>query len=122
MTISKKGASVPEIKTFRLFRDNAVPLQFKGEEIAAVERNRDNDGELITIISRAAIYRTQGGSFVSEFTMVDVKDSDGIDVPFKAKVESFATLEAAAGWFRPGQLTRQLLKEIENLVEPELID
>ena len=50
-------------KAFKLMRDDARPVEFDGVEIAAAESHGSPNSR-----TRAAIYRTVGGKFVTEYT------------------------------------------------------
>lgn len=78
------------------------PFEFDGTVVAEAQ---DDD-------YRAAIYRTKGGKYVTEFL---VRTND------KSKADVHETLDAAVGWFKPGWLTIELLK-ILGRWEPEFIE
>jgi len=103
-----------ETDLFRLFRDRGRPIEFTGKEVGAVELV-DLDGR-----ARAAIYRTIGGKFVSEYAKW--RGSRSSETRISGKAEHFDTLEDAADWFRPGPLTVALLERIGHLLKPEQIE
>jgi hypothetical protein len=86
------------------------PLQFDGEVVAESEAAT---GRAATL--RAAVYRTKGGQYVSEFSRRD----EAADAIGKAAV--FDKVDEAVAWFRPGKLTIALLKQLGRW-EAELLD
>lgn len=108
-------------KHYKLMRDDARPVEFDGVEIAVVEREEVAPPKR----TRAAVYRTAGGRFVSEYTK-STKYRDGNDMYYwevdRAKVAHFETLESAAEWFRPGPITTALLDELHYQLKGEHID
>jgi hypothetical protein len=86
-------------------RDDARPVEFDGVEAAVAEFDD------VTTRTRAAVYRTVGGRFVTEYTKSS-RYHDGKDYLWevdRAKVSSFPNLEEAAESFRPGPITTLLL-------------
>lgn len=77
------------------------PLEFDGEVLAEAEAVTGKDNVL-----RAAIYRTKGAQFVSEFSRRDESAN------LTGKTAVFETLDEAVRWFRPGKLTVSLLKQL----------
>lgn len=105
--------------TYVLPRGSDVrPLQFEGEVVAEVERDGSERGPTprsFVTSYRAAIYKTRGGKFVTEFSSVNnTGDRTG-------KADVFGTLDEACEWFRPGPLTTELLKKLRRW-EPEVIE
>jgi hypothetical protein len=98
--------------TFTLSRGPDMrPLQFEGEIIAEAEKDSGKGSAAY----RAAIYRTRGGKFVSEFSTVDAACTRS------GKADVFGTLDEACDWFRPGPLTTELLKRLGRW-GPEIIE
>jgi len=95
------------------------PLQFEGEIIAEVEKDTaDRSGyrnALGPVSYRAAVYRTRGGKFVTEFSSADHTGAR------TGKADVFGTLDEACDWFRPGPLTTELLKKLGRW-GPEIIE
>jgi hypothetical protein len=81
------------------------PLQFRGAALAQVESSG----------LRAAVYQTDGGSYVVEFARHD-DQSNG-----SGKVAVFDSLDDGLAWFRPGKLTTALYKQLGRW-EPEVLD
>ena len=95
------------------------PLQFEGELIAEAEKEAtDRNGrrnERGPVNHRAAIYRTRGGRFVTEFSSVDHTGER------TGKADVFGTVDEACDWFRPGPLTTELLKKLGRW-GPEIVE
>jgi hypothetical protein len=68
MTTSLSGP-MAAFSRYTLTRDDERPLQFDGEELFAIESKGGPNGH------RAAIYRTRGGKYVTEFSSGPVRDS-----------------------------------------------
>jgi hypothetical protein len=107
-------------KAFKLMRDDARPIEFNGEEVAVAEMG-DNYSR-----TRAAVYSTVGGKFVTEYTKASRSfEGDGKysewDVE-RAKVSVFPNLEEAAESFRPGPITTMLLQKLQGLLKGERIE
>jgi hypothetical protein len=83
------------------------PLQFHGEIVGAVERDSGKGTIHGPVVHRAAIYKTRGGKFVSEFSTADYSNGEK-----SGKADVFGTLDEACEWFRPGPLTTELLKKL----------
>jgi len=110
VTISGAG------NTYTLSRGSDMrPLQFEGQIIGEVERDSGKGVALGSAVHRAAIYKTRGGKFVSEFSTMDVTGER------TGKADVFGTLDEACDWFRPGPLTTELLKKLGRW-EPEIIE
>ena len=77
------------------------PFQFDGVVLAEAEIPK----------YRAAIYRTMGGKFVTEFLVIGTE---------RSKAEVHGDIEAACAWFKPGTLTTKLLT-ILGRWNPEII-
>jgi hypothetical protein len=108
------GSTMNKVNTrprhYELMRDDARRVEFYGVEVAAEE----SEDSLHGIHARAAVYRTVGGRFVSEYTTsrrwrIAGEDEAKWEVG-RAKVADFDTLEDAAEWFRPGPITTALLE------------
>lgn len=105
---------------FELSRGPDVrPLQFEGDVLAEVERGSNQRGIrerniFDPDVYRAALYKTRGGKFITEFSTLRGDERDG-------KAEVFESLDAACEWFRPGPLTTELLKKLGRW-QPEIIE
>lgn len=128
---SIEGREPPEddasFERFTVERDAALPLEFDGVVLGEAEEG-DGGGPITVdtlVATRAAIYRTKGGKFVSEFARWTVRPvvSWGKRRPPKLfnKADVFPTLEAALGFFRPGRLTNALFSEL-GVRRTEFID
>jgi hypothetical protein len=107
-------------RPFTLARGPDVrPLQFDGELLAEVERDSNHPGVRVhnpfgPDVYRAAVYKTRGGRFVTEFSTLRGEDREG-------KAEVFDSLDSACAWFRQGPLTTELLKKLGKW-DPEFIE
>lgn len=106
--------------TYTLSRGpNLRPFQFEGKLIAEAERDAtDRNGrrnERGPVSHRAAVYRTRGGTFVTEFSSLDHAGERA------GKAAVFGSLDEASDWFRPGPLTTELLKKLGRW-GPEIIE
>jgi hypothetical protein len=72
------------------------PLQFRGAALAEAESSG----------LRAAVYQTNGGSYVVEFA------KHGNQSTGSSKVAVFENLDDGLAWFRPGKLTTELRKQL----------
>lgn len=104
--------------TYTLLRGPDMrPLQFEGQIVGEVERDSGkSNAKGLSPVHRAAIYRTRGGKYVSEFSTVDSGNGERT-----GKADVFGTLNEACDWFRPGPLTTELLKRLGRW-EPEIIE
>ena len=92
-----------------------APLQFEGTIVAEVQKlNAKANG--LGVVHRAAIYKTRGGKFVSEFSTDECGNGERT-----GKADVFGTLDEACDWFRPGSLTTELLKKLDRW-QPEIIE
>lgn len=108
-----------DTKHYKLMRDDDRPLEFDGEQIAEVSLE-----DFGSTIKRAALYRTAGGKYVSEFRVEEhyVTSKPGEWEVTRAKVAHFNTIDEAAAWFRPGPLTTRLLSKLQNEITGEHIE
>ena len=109
----------PPAKHYKLMRDDARPLEFDGWQVAVAEFQ-----DTIEKLARAAVYRTVGGKFVSEYSKSH-RFTDGEKSWWqieRAKVAYFDTLEDAAEWFRPGPITTALLAKLQEELTGERIE
>jgi hypothetical protein len=105
-------------KPYKLMRDDARPIEFDGAEVAVAELDASGNR------TRAAVYRTAGGKFISEYTKSG-RFLEGGEYKWeveRAKVGSFDTLEEAAEWFRPGPITTMLLAKLQDQLKGERIE
>jgi hypothetical protein len=92
---------------FKLPRDKDRPLEFDGIELAKVaERSQSTKTVGATMVTRAALYRTRAGKFVTEFTRFEAEPlypnpNAPRPVDF-AKVAVFDSQGVAMKWFRVG--------------------
>ena len=110
----------PAAKHYKLMRDDARPIEFDGSEVAAAEYS-DSPAQL----TRAAVYRTAGNKFISEYTKSRRYHSSNERETWeveRAKVAVFETLEDAAEWFRPGPITTMLLAQLQDQLKGEQIE
>jgi hypothetical protein len=115
-------SSAEQFRRFKVDRDNDRPLEFDGKILARVEEST-YDGLVVT---RAALYFTRAGKFVTEFTRFETSGSTwGANMrrPMTfAKAQVSSSRDVALNWFRPGgRITKLLLEQLGEL-ESEFIE
>jgi hypothetical protein len=109
-------------KHYKLMRDDGRPIEFDGVQVAEEELSPAFEDTR----SRAAVYQTVGGRFVSEYTKWEVyQPGDAASRRWevvRAKVAAFDTLEDAVEWFRPGPITTALLAKLQDQLQGERIE
>ncbi len=115
LSLQDRGAGVPgsgspgSVRHFTLYSGHkARPLQFDGEIVAEVQTVG------VAAVYRAAIYKRPDGSFVSEYSLICMPQLTGGDPKWESEAAAFATLDGACAWFRPGLLTRKLLRKVKR--------
>jgi hypothetical protein len=110
--------SPEKYQRFKLARENDRPLEFEGIELAKVaERSQSTRTAGAAMVTRAALYRTRGGKFVSEFSKFEAEPmypnpSAPRPVEF-AKVAVFDSQDVAMQWFRVGgRFTMKLWEQL----------
>lgn len=113
LRVTVPGLTGNDARRFTLTRGSDLrPLQFDGQVVAEVDRR---GATALHEEHRAAIYKTRGGKFVSEFSSL------GHSGERTGRADVFGTLNEACDWFRPGPLTTELLKKLGRW-EPEIIE
>jgi len=115
-----------EYRRFKLARDNDRALEFDGVELAkVVERSRSTKTGA-AMVTRAALYRTRGGKFVTEFSKIEAEglypNSNAARPVEFAKAKVFDSQDIAMQWFRVGgRFTMKLWEQLGGL-ESEFIE
>lgn len=105
----------------KIRRDHDRPLEFDGVELAKVEEVGQAPKIVgASTITRAALYQTRGGKFVTEFTRFETGPVIlNPRVPrsvFFAKAGVFDSKDVAVQWFRKGgRFTLRLLEQLGEL-------
>ncbi len=68
----------------------------------------------VAAVYRAAIYKKPDGTFISEYSLVSMPQLTGGDPKWESEAAAFDTLDAACAWFRPGLLTKKLLRKLKR--------
>lgn len=115
LSLRERGAEVPgsavpgSVRHFTVYCGHkARPLQFDGQIVAEARTVG------VAAVYRAAIYKRPDGSFISEYSLISMPQLTGGDPKWESEAAAFATLDAACAWFRPGLLTRKLLRKIKR--------
>ena len=119
----------PEVQyqRFRLPRDNDRPLEFDGVELAKVaERSQSSRTAGAAMITRAALYRTRAGKYVTEFSKFEgepLYPNPAAPRPVEfSKIAVHDSQDVAMLWFRVGgRFTLNLWEQLGGQ-EPEFIE